>query len=349
MTIQKKTLPGDQSREEADALAVYTAALSAAASTGEELRRAVGLPSERFSPAVQRLLMLGLLHSLPGDDGRLQAVAPTTAVMRISGAVLQSMAEAQRQTSRLSSLMAAFTPAYTATLAAGHPHGGTERLMTLDAVRTAISELSAHTHYEILTSQPGGPRPEEQLREALGRTEDVLGRGVSMRTLYQRSAQFSQVTVDYVRYVTRLGARIRTLDDAFMRLIVFDRKTAIISLRAQEQGALLVHDPDIVEFVVQAYERAWAMGQPFPTRYERKQVIDASETMKQSITRLLVEGLEVAVIAKRLGVSPRTCQRHISEIMDRLGARNRLQAGYLIGQSGLSADLEPPLTDERRP
>lgn len=347
MKIPNKASPCDQSQEEADALAVYAAALSAAGSTREELRKAVGLPSEKFGPAVQRLLMLGLLESLPEGNGQLQAVAPTTAVMRISGSALQSMAEAQRQTSQLSSLVAVFTPAYTASLAAEHPHGGTERLMTLDAVRTAISELSAHTQHEILTSQPGGPRPEEQLREALGRTQDALSRGVSMRTLYQRSAQFSQVTVDYVRYVTRLGARIRTLDDAFMRLIVFDRKTAVISLRAQEHGALVIHNPDIVEFVVQAYERAWAMGQPFPTRYERNQVISASETMKQSIIRLLVEGLEVAVIAKRLGVSPRTCQRHITEIMDRLGARNRLQAGYLIGQSGLSADLEPPLADER--
>jgi DNA-binding NarL/FixJ family response regulator len=34
-------------------------------------------------------------------------------------------------------------------------------------------------------------------------------------------------------------------------------------------------------------------------------------------------------------MSLRTLQRHISEIMKKIGAKNRLHAGYLINQQGL--------------
>jgi DNA-binding Lrp family transcriptional regulator len=341
-TLQNPTnsRPDSGLQIDADTLTVYSAAFAGPGALWDELGKRVELSRGTFGAAVERLLALGLLERSGAAENRLYAVAPTTAIARLCRPVLQSMAEGQQQVSHLSSLIASFTPAYLASLDMVEAGATTERLMSLEAVQRTISELSAQARHEVLTSQPGGPRPEEQLQEALGRTDDVLRRGVRMRTLYQRSAQFSQVTVRYVHYVTRLGAQVRTVNDAFMRLIVFDQKTAVMSLRAQEQGALIVHDPDIVHFAVQAYERAWAASQPFPTRYERQQVIDASETVKESIMRLLVEGLEVAVIAKRLGVSHRTCQRHISEIMLRLGARNRLQAGYLIGQLGLLANPE---------
>jgi DNA-directed RNA polymerase specialized sigma24 family protein len=360
-TKPTKNQAADRSGVDEDARAVYSEAVSADYAEPEEIRAGLGLPGERFDRAVERLRALGLLEppssspapspvanmpSLYPSAERLHPVAFTTAVMRACEPLLRSMAEGQERASRLSALVTAFAPAHTANSTAGSG-AVTERLVTLDAVHRTLSELSAQANWEILTSQPGGPRPEEQLKESLDRTEEALGRGVAMRTLYQHSAQFSQVTVAHVRHVSRLGAQVRTVNDAFMRLIVFDRHTAVMSLRTPPVGALVVRDPDVVEFAAQAYERAWAAGRPFPVQYERKQVIEASEDVKQSIMRLLVEGLEVTVIAKRLGVSHRTCQRHISEIMQRIGARNRLQAGYLIGHLGLLADFEPTVFTDR--
>ncbi|MFD5418680.1 helix-turn-helix transcriptional regulator [Streptomyces sp. NPDC127069] len=51
---------------------------------------------------------------------------------------------------------------------------------------------------------------------------------------------------------------------------------------------------------------------------------------KGTIVRLLSEGLEDKVIARRLGMSERTCQRHIAEIMRAVGAKSRFQAWYLL-------------------
>ncbi|MFE2976352.1 helix-turn-helix transcriptional regulator [Streptomyces sp. NPDC059258] len=55
-----------------------------------------------------------------------------------------------------------------------------------------------------------------------------------------------------------------------------------------------------------------------------------ADQLKQRIALLLSEGLTGQTIAKRMGMSVRTCRRHIAEIMERLGAKSRFQAGFLL-------------------
>ena len=66
------------------------------------------------------------------------------------------------------------------------------------------------------------------LAVAAARDIAALERGVKMRTLYQHSARRSAVTRKYVAAVTARGAEVRTLDEFFNRMIVVDRRVAII-------------------------------------------------------------------------------------------------------------------------
>ncbi|MFF5702353.1 LuxR C-terminal-related transcriptional regulator [Streptomyces sp. NPDC012794] len=68
-----------------------------------------------------------------------------------------------------------------------------------------------------------------------------------------------------------------------------------------------------------------------------------SEELRQTIVLLLSEGLEDKVIARRLGMSERTCQRHIAEIMRAIGAKSRFQAGYLLRARQPPANPGPPV------
>lgn len=278
--------------------------------------------------AVDQLLELGLIEA--DSDGRLYAMSATSAVLRTCLAVNEAAAAAQRHAQRLSSVINGLDA-----LRATSGAASIERLVSLDLVRQTITELAAQANVEILTSQPGGPRPADQLEESVSRTREALSRGVKMRTLYQWSAQFGAVTKEFAHYLISLGAEVRITHDSFMRLLIFDRKAAVISLKQLPEGAMVVYDPDIVDFAVQAYERAWTASHPFPVDYVKDDVVTTSDKVKLSIIRLLTEGHSVSAIGKRLGISSRTCQRHISEIMQRLGARNRLHAGYLISEKGL--------------
>lgn len=52
---------------------------------------------------------------------------------------------------------------------------------------------------------------------------------------------------------------------------------------------------------------------------------------------LLLDGLTDEQVAARMGWSRRTLQRRLHTAMEKLGARSRLQAGYLLARSGFSA------------
>jgi DNA-binding CsgD family transcriptional regulator len=210
-----------------------------------------------------------------------------------------------------------------------------EVISDLAAVHEAIAGLAAECTEEVLTSHPGGARPPEVLHESLPRTLELLSRGISMRTLYQHSARFDRATAAHVECMTESGAQVRTLADGFAQIIVFDKRKALMPLHDDDHGAVLVRDLSVVDFAVAAFERSWSVASPFSVAYSRKMVAETSEDVKLSIMRLLADGEEDRKIAARVGVSLRSYQRHVSEIMKRLGARTRLHAGYLIREHGL--------------
>jgi regulatory LuxR family protein len=206
-----------------------------------------------------------------------------------------------------------------------------EEISDLAGVRAAISQLVYTADAEVTTCQPGGGRPEPVLAEALPRDLAMLDRGIQMRTIYQHTARYHQPTQAYAETMISAGAQIRTLADIPDRMIIVDRRAAFIPSMAHLTGALLVRDPSLVAFLCRTFERTWATGTPFqigPTAAK-----EASEDIKDSIVALLSNGLKDDVIAKRLGLSVRSCRRHIAEIMERLGARSRFQAGLLTARA----------------
>jgi len=58
-----------------------------------------------------------------------------------------------------------------------------------------------------------------------------------------------------------------------------------------------------------------------------------------AILHLLADGLTAAAIGRRLGVSPRTVQKHLENLYRKLGVRDRLQAVLAAQEAAL---LEPP-------
>lgn len=59
---------------------------------------------------------------------------------------------------------------------------------------------------------------------------------------------------------------------------------------------------------------------------------------------MLTTGATDAAIARRLGVSERTVQRDVRDLLGRLGARTRFQAGLVLG---LRAALQPDVPRAR--
>jgi len=208
-------------------------------------------------------------------------------------------------------------------------HGGA-------AIEPFLSALVAECESEILTAQPETHRDTgASLARAVQSDTKALERGVRMRTLYQHSARRSAITREYVAQVTALGAEVRTLDEFFNRMIVIDRRVAVIPSAEGIMSALAVREPSMVAYLVDVFERAWERARPFSGSLDRSATKEIAAEQRAMTMRMLIEGHSDAVAAKRLGVSPRTYAGYVADLKQEFDVETRFQLGYVIGQRGM--------------
>jgi hypothetical protein len=135
--------------------------------------------------------------------------------------------------------------------------------------------------------------------------------------------------------VTERGAEVRTLDEFFNRMIVVDRRVAVIPGGDDLRVAIAVREPSVVAYLVDVFERAWERGRTF-TNKDTSILKDIAVEQRQMTIRMLVEGHADPVSAKRLGVSPRTYAGYVADLKDEYEAETRFQLGYTMGRLGLS-------------
>ena len=59
---------------------------------------------------------------------------------------------------------------------------------------------------------------------------------------------------------------MRTLDEFFNRIIVIDRRIAIIPGASGPTTALVIREPNLVAYLVDIFERTWERARPFTNR-----------------------------------------------------------------------------------
>ncbi len=201
-----------------------------------------------------------------------------------------------------------------------------------ERINKFIQAALADCRHELLTAQPRGRRPERVLAEAVHRDLQVLDRGVAMRTLYQHAARHSPATRDYVIQVSQRGAEVRTLDEFFNRLIVMDRRMAIIPGEDGDRTAVAIHERSLVSYLVDIFERSWERARPF-TNNEAQVHRDIATDIRNMTIRMLVEGHSDPASAKRLGISTRTYAAYIAALKEEYAVQTRFQLGYAMGRN----------------
>ncbi|MFD0569507.1 LuxR C-terminal-related transcriptional regulator [Kitasatospora gansuensis] len=203
-------------------------------------------------------------------------------------------------------------------------------------IRSMIDSLGKSCRHELLAMHPGGPRPAFVLASARDSNSRMLERGVRIRTIYQHTARGDLATKSYVRDVTALGAEFRTADELVDRVLIYDRETVVLARHTGSEGtptAAIVRESTLVGFVCKVFEYIWDGAQPFNPETAKAEAI--TDDLKQSVLRLMAKGYKDEMVARRLGMSVRTCRRHISEITEELEATSRFQAGFNVAMSGI--------------
>ncbi|MFZ2503623.1 MAG: LuxR family transcriptional regulator [Nocardioides sp.] len=206
-----------------------------------------------------------------------------------------------------------------------------------EAIDPFIAAAIADAEFELLTAQPQTGRDGSALAASAAREIAALERGVTMRTLYQHSARRSAMTHRYVLTLTEHGGQVRTLDEFFNRLVVIDRKLAIIPGHLGFAVALAIREPSLIAYLVDMFERSWERARPYTNR-EATMMRGIAEEQRAMTIRMLVEGLADPTSAKRLGVSARTYAAYVADLKQEYNAQTRFQLGYILGQAGVSGN-----------
>lgn len=204
-----------------------------------------------------------------------------------------------------------------------------------EAIGPFLASLVADAEEELLTAQPNFNRAVDALDDSYSTEVAALRRGVKVRMLYQHAARRSAATHRYVAAITGEGAEVRTLDEFFERLIVVDRRVAIIPGQEGLAVAVAIREPAVVGYLVDVFERSWERARTFTNR-EQSLVRDIAAEQRAMTIRMLIEGRSDPVGAKRLGVSPRTYAAYVADLKTEFETETRFQLGYAMGQAGVN-------------
>ncbi|MGW7395697.1 LuxR C-terminal-related transcriptional regulator [Streptomyces cyaneofuscatus] len=278
------------------------------------------------------LVQRGLVRPDPDDERWVRPVPASAALTRLLRPLAQEVFE------RLDATAALVDALLPLASIAGHvpvPHPEITVVSGKPAIQESLEEAGRRTREHILTLHPGSKRPAELLERARKNALPPLQRGVSVRHIYQHSARYSPPLNHYVDRLPYEGLQIRTMEQTPERLFIFDR-VAYIPTTSQRDVALRITHPALVRYLIHVYDVLWAQATPFGEPLPTALPDTPLTAVQQSIARLLTEGHVDEVVARKMGISVRTCRSHIAKLMQTLGATSRTHLGALLVQSGIA-------------
>ncbi|MEW1694682.1 LuxR C-terminal-related transcriptional regulator [Streptomyces sp. NPDC091278] len=297
-----------------------------------DMARTLDWPEEQVREALGRLAearlvaMEGPGEALPFDP-------------EVGFSFLLSRAEAdlsrrRRQVERAQRTVADILTTYADPTTGAARHDVVHRVTGLENVRERLEDLAANARTECFSLLPGGAQLPDTMDASQPLDQLALERGVKIRSIYQESFRNDPPTAEYVRWYCDLGGEARTVPVVPMLMVIVDREAALVPVDPQDgrAGALEVRSPGLVHALVVLFDRLWEAGTPFGEAPRRDE--HALSPQERELLMLLGIGCTDDIAARRLGVSLRTVRRMSSDLMNRLGARSRFEAGVRASKEG---------------
>ncbi|WP_228994964.1 LuxR C-terminal-related transcriptional regulator [Streptomyces sp. DH8] len=289
-----------------------------------------GRPARTEISSAPCLIELSLLHPDPWDDSWLRPVPPSSAPAHLLQPVSREIDERLRLATSLSRSLLPLTA-----VAHGDPNLAITVLEGASTIQASLNEAIRAATEEILTAQPDSNRPPDVLRKALANARTAIGHGARVRHIYQHPARYSSSLRDYLTQVPAQHVQVRTTELTVERLIIMDRSVAYISISPERDVALCITHPALVRYLAHVYDVLWAGATPFGEPLRTSLPNAPVTAVQHSIARLLTEGHVDDVVARKMGISVRTCRSHIARLMQTLGATSRTHLGALLVGSGI--------------
>lgn len=177
------------------------------------------------------------------------------------------------------------------------------------------------------------PRSKRQTKHLLRRQS---GTNVRMQKLYNPAAVADPHHADHLLALRHAGVGVRICATVLPHeTIIIDRKVAILAGTPVDgvRDYTVIMEPRAVAGVRTLYQATWASATDLQD-YLPSKPPDIGDQGRE-ILRHLSAGRKDETAARSMGVSVRTYRRRVAELMTRLGAESRFQAGERAQALGL--------------
>ncbi|WP_198663975.1 helix-turn-helix domain-containing protein, partial [Jiangella endophytica] len=307
---------------------VYRALLRDAPATARRLGESLGLEPRRVSKAVHELAAKGLVHQVSGRPSTWRPAPPDVALP----ALIQ---RSERELREASSAVGPLIDEYRRSPRERAAEELIELCVGEDAVAQRFDQLQRATREEVLMFvMPPYVR-------ALGENDteiELLAQGIRYRCLYHpRALRETGAPMEVGRYLS-LGEEARLSTAVPIKLAISDRSLALVPISSDRDGILtaciLVHPCGLLDTLVSLFELIWARAQPMVSPDPVDRSPSYLSSADQALLSLLLTGITDRIAGRELGISERTVQRRLHDVMDAAGVENRLQLGWHLASQG---------------
>jgi len=311
---------------------VYRQLVAAPSANLEELAEAADLDAYAVSAVLSALEGKGLVARASAGQDRYVASPPAVAL----GALLvQRQDELRRAQVEMTEL-------------AGLYRGSVARRDVADVVDVvhgteAIAQRFAQLQYSAKKCIQALQKPQAAVvtREDADEAERAaIERGVRHDIVLERSVFDTPGIYESIDSGLEIGIELRVVPTVPLRAFIVDREIALIPLMNGEhntvQDALLLHPSGLLDAIIALFDLIWTSAPKLVATPEGtvETAADRLEPLDTKVFSLLLAGLTDASIGAQLGLSLRTVQRRVRQMMDRAQVDTRLQLGYEAGRRG---------------
>lgn len=329
----------------ADAARIYRYLLDHGGCEREELLAPLALTAAEADAALRELAGATLVR-LFADDATDRQVWPVNPKIGLSAAIAGRRARFLREQEEIERL-----EMHVAGLIASHEErthqcapAGTEHLDgSAPASVVRVHELAMESErIGLLSASPDGGALTGFVEEV---GETLLDREVRLRQIHLTSVRNRPGRHAAATRLAEAGAQVRTAPVLPMELALFDETTAVLLHDPADPdcGVAVVRHPGTVAGLRALFEQLWTAAEPLGGTPDCD--TNGLTATERELLRQLAEGTTDEGAARRMGVSLRTVRRLAAQLMERLDARSRFQAGCRAYAYGW---LEQPPTPARQ-
>lgn len=297
-----------------------------------EISESLGFSERRLAPSIDYLLEHNLIDRDPESSDRLIAYSPETARLRATVATELKLAEARRELLNLNAQYSAMENSFTEIYREAHRGSDLEHIESGRFVLPLLLNEVANATNSVLTYQTGPGSTADRLEDTIQTDEELRSRGVTRKTILQSARKSHAPTLRMVDALSPLGCEFRMNDSMPNRLVIIDKKVAIIGNRGEgsEHGSgTIIRNPELVGMLSDYFLQVWGSSPEFSTGDAgEKSTLGELSRIELSVLGLLSAGKSDDTIARTLQISVRTCRRYVANILQALGAESRFQAGF---------------------